>query len=60
MALHHHCLRLTPLTPSLPTPLNYETPVTESNKDTVRDTYRSLEEKVNLLNIKIIAMLILR
>ena len=60
MALHHHCIPLTPLTSSLPTPLKYETPVTESNKDTVRDTYRSLEEKVNLLNIKIIAMLILR
>ena len=28
----------------------------ESNKDTVRDTYCSLEEKVNLLNIEIIAM----
>ena len=60
MSLHHNCLPLTPLTPSLPTPLNYETPVTESSKDTVRNTHRSLEEKVNLLNIKIIAMLILR
>ena len=28
----------------------------ESNKDTVRDTYCSLEERVNLLNIEIIAM----
>ena len=60
MALHHQCLPLTPLIPSLPTPLNYENPVIESDKDTVRDIYRSLEEKVNLLNIKIIAMLILR
>ena len=42
--------------PSLPTPLNYETPIIESNKDTVRDTYRALEEKVNLLNIKTITM----
>ena len=41
---------------SLSTALNYETPITESNKDTVRDTYRSLEEKMNLLNIEIIAM----
>ena len=40
----------------MPSPLNDETPVIESNKDTVRDTYRSLEEKVNLLNIEIIAM----
>ena len=37
-------------------PLNSETPIIESNKDTVRDTYRSLEEKLNLLNIEIIAM----
>ena len=37
-------------------PLIYETPIIESNKDTVGDTYRSLEEKVNLLNIKVIAM----
>ena len=28
---------------------------TESNEDTVIDTYRSLEEKVNLLNVEIIA-----
>ena len=42
--------------PSLPSPLNYETPIIKSNKDTVRDTYRSLEGKVNLLNIEIIAM----
>ena len=41
---------------SLPSPLNYETPMIESNKDTVRDNYCSLEEKVNLLNIEIIAM----
>ena len=45
-----------PSSPSLPTALNYETPIIESNKDTVRDTYRSLEEKANLLNIEIIAM----
>ena len=42
--------------PSLPSPLNSETPVIELNKNTVRDTYRSLEKKVNLLNIKIIAL----
>ena len=41
---------------SLPTPLNYKTPIIESNKDTVRDTFSALEEKVNLLNIEIIAM----
>ena len=50
MALHHHCLPLTPFTPSLPTPLNHETPVIESNKDTVRDTYRSLEELTQYKN----------
>ena len=37
-------------------PLVYETPIIESNEDTVGDTNRSLEEKVNLLNIDIIAM----
>ena len=37
-------------------PLVYETPITESNEDTVGDTNRSLEEKVNLLNIEVIAM----
>ena len=37
-------------------PLVYETPIIESNKDTVGDTNRSLEEKVNLLNIEVIAM----
>ena len=42
--------------PSLPTPLIYETSIIESNKDTVRDTYHALEEKVNLLNMEIIAM----
>ena len=41
--------------PSLPS-LNYETPIIESNKDTVRDTCRSLEEKVNLFSIEITAM----
>ena len=60
MALHHHCLPLTSLTPSLPTALIYETPVIELHKNTVRDTYRSLEEKVNRLYIEIAAMLILR
>ena len=38
---------------SLPSPLNYETSIIESIKDTVRDTYHSLKEKVNLLNIEI-------
>ena len=37
-------------------PLIYETPIIESNEDTARDTYRSLEENVNLLNIEVIAM----
>ena len=51
------CKSKTPTSsPSFPSPLNYETPITESNKDTVRDTHRSLEEKVNLLNIEIIAI----
>ena len=40
----------------MPSLLNYETPITESKKHTVRDTYRSLEVKVNLLKIEIIAM----
>ena len=40
----------------MPSPVNYETPIIESNKDTVRDTYRSLEVKFNLPNIEIIAM----
>ena len=40
----------------MPSPLNYETPIIELNKDTVRDTYGFLEEKMNSLNIKIIAM----
>ena len=34
----------------------YETPIIESNEDTVGDTDRSLEETVNLLNIEVIAM----
>ena len=42
--------------PSLPSPLNYETPIIESNKDTVRGPCLSLEEKVNLFNIEITAM----
>ena len=37
-------------------PLNYELPVIEWNIDTVTDTYHSLEEKVNPLNIEIVAM----
>ena len=37
-------------------PLVYETPIVESNDDTAGDTYRSLEVKVNLLNIEVIAM----
>ena len=51
------CKSKTPTSsPSLLSPLNYETPIIESNKDTVRDTCCSLAEKVNLLNIEIIAM----
>ena len=51
------CKSKTPTSsPTLRSPLNYETPIIESNKDTARDAYRSLEEKVNLLNIDIIAM----
>ena len=43
------CKSKTPTSsPSLSSPLNYETPMIESNKDTVRDIYCSLEEKVNL------------
>ena len=41
---------------SLPSPLNYETPLIGSNEHTVTDTYRCLEEKVNLLNVEIIVM----
>ena len=37
-------------------PLVYKTPIIESNEDTVGDTNHSLEEKVNLLNIEVIAM----
>ena len=37
-------------------PLVYKTPIIESNEDTVGDTNRSIEEKVNLLNIEVIAM----
>ena len=44
------------LSPSLLSPLVYETPIIESNKNTVGDTYRSLEEKVNSLIIEVIAM----
>ena len=42
--------------PLLVFPLVYETPIVKSNNDTARDTYRSLEVKVNLLNIEVIAM----
>ena len=41
---------------SLPSPFVYKTPITELNEDTVGDTYRSQEEKVDLLNIVVIAM----
>ena len=37
-------------------PVVYETPIIESNEDTVGDTNRCLEEKVNLLNVEVIAM----
>ena len=37
-------------------PLVYKTPIVESNDDTAGDTYRSLEVKLNLLNIEVIAM----
>ena len=40
----------------LHSPLVYKTPIIESNEDTVGDTNRSLDEKVNLLNIEVIAM----
>ena len=42
--------------PSLPSPIVYETSIIESNEDTVGDTYCSLKENVNLLNIDVIAM----
>ena len=42
--------------PLLLFPLVYETAIVESNDDTAGDTYRSLELKMNLLNIEIIAM----
>ena len=42
--------------PSLHSPLVYETLMIESNEDTVGDTNRCLEEKVNLLNMEVIAM----
>ena len=42
--------------PSLPSPVVYETSIIDSNEDTVGDTYRSVKEKVNLLNIKVIAL----
>ena len=42
--------------PLLLSPLLYETPIIESNEDTAGDTYHSLEVKVNLLSIEVIAM----
>ena len=48
-------LKNNPKTPtSLPSLL--ETPIIESKEDTVEDTYHSLEEKVNVFNIEVIAM----
>ena len=40
----------------LPSRLVYETPIIESYKDTVGNTYHPLEEKANLLKIEVIAM----
>ena len=37
-------------------PVVYETPIIESNEDTVGDNNRCLEGKVNLLNVEVIAM----
>ena len=37
-------------------PLVYETPIVELNNDTAGDTYRSPEVKLNLINIKVIAI----
>ena len=45
-----------PSSPSLLSPLIYETPIIESNEDTARDTHRSLEENVNLLSMEVIAI----
>ena len=42
--------------PSLHFSLVCETSIIESNEGTVRDTYCSPEEKVNLLNVEVIAM----
>ena len=44
------------LSPSLLSPLVYETPIIELNENTVGETYRSLEEKANSLIIEVIAM----
>ena len=42
------CKSITPTSsPSLPSPLNYETPIIKSNEHTITDSYRFLEEKVN-------------
>ena len=48
--------KTTTSSPSLPSPLFYEILIIEWNEDTVGDTYRFVEEKMNLLNIKVIAM----
>ena len=42
--------------PSLLSLLICETSIMESNEDIAGDTYRSLEQNVNLLNIEVIAM----
>ena len=39
----------------MPSLFVYETPMTELNEYTIGDTCRSQEEKVNLLNIEVIA-----
>ena len=41
---------------SLPSLFAYETPITELNEYTIGGTCRSQEEKVNLLNIEVIAI----
>ena len=49
-------LKILTSSPSLLSPLICETSIIESNEDIAGDTYRSLEENVNLLNIEVIAM----
>ena len=48
--------KTTTSSPSLPSPLFYKILIIESNEDNVGDTYRFVEEKMNLLNIEVIAM----